>query len=56
LDSIRPFYKPSRKIGSFSIHAFRVKLPSISAKPIVMKKERLFSDDFERAELGKDKD
>ena len=31
------------------------KLPSIPAEPIAKKKELLFSDDFERAELGKDK-
>ncbi|MCB1228379.1 MAG: hypothetical protein KDK99_21410 [Verrucomicrobiales bacterium] len=31
------------------------KLPAIPAEPIAKKKERLFSDDFERAELGKDK-
>ncbi len=29
------------------------KLPSIPAEPIAQKKELLFSDDFERAELGK---
>ena len=29
------------------------KLPSIPAEPIARKKELLFSDDFERAELGK---
>ncbi len=29
------------------------KLPSISTEPIATKKELLFSDDFERAELGK---
>ncbi len=29
------------------------KLPSIPAEPIAKKKELLFSDDFERAELGK---
>ena len=31
------------------------KLPSIPAEPIAKKKELLYSDDFERAELGKDK-
>ncbi len=31
-----------------------LKLPSIPAEPTAMKKELLFSDDFERAELGKD--
>jgi hypothetical protein len=31
------------------------KLPSIPAEPTAKKKELLFSDDFERAELGKDK-
>lgn len=31
------------------------KLPSIPTEPIAKKKELLFSDDFERAELGKDK-
>ncbi len=31
------------------------KLPAIPAEPIAKKKELLFSDDFERAELGKDK-
>ena len=31
------------------------KLPLIPAEPIAKKKELLFSDDFERAELGKDK-
>jgi hypothetical protein len=32
------------------------KLPSIPTEPISQKKELLFSDDFERTELGKDKD
>jgi len=31
------------------------KLPSIPAEPVAKKKELLFSDDFERAEQGKDK-
>ncbi len=31
------------------------KLPAIPAEPTGKKKELLFSDDFERAELGKDK-
>lgn len=31
------------------------KLPPVPAEPIAKKKELLFSDDFERAELGKDK-
>ena len=31
------------------------KLPLIPAEPIAKKKELLFSDDFERAELGEDK-
>ena len=31
------------------------KLPPIPAEPTAKKKELLFSDDFERAELGKDK-
>ena len=31
------------------------KLPAIPTEPIAKKKELLFSDDFERAELGKDK-
>ena len=31
------------------------KLPSIPAEPTAKKKELLFSDDFERAGLGKDK-
>ncbi len=31
------------------------KLPSIPAEPTANKMELLFSDDFERAELGKDK-
>lgn len=31
------------------------KLPEIPAEPTAKKKELLFSDDFERPELGKDK-
>ena len=31
------------------------KLPSIPTEPIAKKKELLFPDDFERAELGKEK-
>lgn len=31
------------------------RLPSIPTEPIAKKNELLFSDDFERAELGKDK-
>ena len=31
------------------------KLPSIPAEPIAKMKKRLFSDDFQRAKLGKDK-
>ncbi|MBX7208855.1 MAG: hypothetical protein K1X78_11115 [Verrucomicrobiaceae bacterium] len=30
-------------------------MPSIPTEPIAKKKELLFADDFERAELGKDK-
>ncbi|WP_395733306.1 hypothetical protein [Prosthecobacter sp.] len=40
-------------ISSFAADA--PKLPAIPAEPTAKKKELLFSDDFERAELGKDK-
>ena len=40
-------------VSSFAADA--PKLPSIPAEPTAKKKELLFSDDFERAELGKDK-
>ena len=36
-----------------SVAAFAADLPAIPEKPIAQKKELLFSDDFERAELGK---
>ena len=41
--------------STFSLAADAPKLPAIPAEPTAMKKELLFSDVFERAELGKDK-
>jgi hypothetical protein len=46
---------PLLLLTSSTFAADAPKLPSISAEPTAKKKERLFSDDFERAELGKDK-
>ena len=37
----------------FTVAAFAADLPPVPAQPIAKKKELLFSDDFERAELGK---
>jgi hypothetical protein len=37
----------------FTSAVFAVDLPAIPAEPIAKKKELLFSDDFERAEIGK---
>ena len=37
----------------FTVTAFAADLPAIPTAPIAKKKELLFSDDFERAELGK---
>ncbi len=41
--------------STFSFAADAPKLPAIPAEPTAKKKELLYSDDFERAELGKDK-
>ena len=42
-------------VTTFTFAADAPKQPSIPAEPIAKKKDLLFSDDFERAELGKDK-
>ena len=41
--------------SAFTFAVDAPKLPAIPAEPTAKKKELLFSDDFERAELGKDK-
>src|SRR6266567_7060857 len=48
--NMRPFLALSLLVTTA---AFAADLPSIPAEPIAKKKELLFSDDFERAELGK---
>ncbi|MEI7820329.1 MAG: hypothetical protein WCK55_05365 [Verrucomicrobiota bacterium] len=44
---------PTRLITATTFAADAPKLPAIPEQPIAKKKELLFSDDFERAELGK---
>ena len=41
-------------VTATSFAAYAPKLSTVPTEPIAKKKERLFSDDFERAELGKD--
>ena len=48
-----PFSTLACFISASAFAADAPKLPSIPAEPIAQKKELLFSDDFERAELGK---
>ena len=47
------FFTPLLFVAASTFAAEPPKLPSIPAEPIARKKELLFSDDFERAELGK---
>ena len=49
------FLAPLLLITASTFAADAPKLPAIPAEPTAKKKELLFSDDFERAELGKDK-
>ena len=47
------FFTPLLFVAASTFAAEPPKLPSIPAEPIARKKELLFSDDIERAELGK---
>ena len=47
------FFAPLLLVAASTFAADAPKLPAIPAQPIAVKKELLFSDDFERAELGK---
>ena len=49
------FLAPLLLITASTFAADAPKLPAIPTEPTAKKKELLFSDDFERAELGKDK-
>ena len=47
------FFAPLLVVAASTFAADAPKLPAIPSEPIAKKKELLFSDDFERAELGK---
>ena len=47
------FFTPLLFVAASTLAAEPLMLPSIPTEPIARKKELLFSDDFERAELGK---